>query len=288
MTYPLSKHLKHPSPPPSVDSLVWSITWCQAFPTLCSARIYSYGPAQGNAVWYWLAFSTIFHDDNPEHDDEEWKHARDPSEMADSKGYGEITPRAVLFLMERINSILQLDNNVIRLDDQSNNSIKSVVMDLGSGNGRVLMAASLAYPFQKAIGIEIVPELHQEALENLKRWNQYQYQILPQQVQQGPGVNVDEEAPQTTMTIMEFICGDFRDSSLEIPSADLIFCHATVFNPSLMAALQQLCDACQPGTIFVMVTKPLQESLNNNIQTLEEWRLRMNWGEATVYIQKKV
>jgi SAM-dependent methyltransferase len=148
-------------------------------------------------------------------------------------------------------------------------------MDLGSGNGRVLMAASLAHFFQKAIGIEIVPELHQEALENLERWN---HQFIP---------DVDEEASKTTKTILEFICGDFRDFPLEIASADLIFCHATVFNPSLMAALQQLCDACEPGTIFVMVTKPLQESSSNNIQTLEEWQLRMNWGEATVYIQQK-
>lgn len=287
MTHPLSKHLNHHHHhPPSVDSLVWSITWCQAFPTLCSTRIYSYGSEQGNAVWHWLAFSTIFHDNNPENDDDEWKHSRDKSDMADSRGYGEITPRAVLFIMERISSIMQSDSNVVRLDGKRKTNKNSVVMDLGSGNGRVLMAASLAHPFQKAIGIEIVPELHQEALENLERWNQFQF--LPQQLQQYPSgvdVDVDEEASKTT--ILEFICGDFRDSSFEIASADLIFCHATVFNPSLMAALQQLCDACERGTLFVMVTKPLQESSDNNIQTLEEWQLRMNWGEATVYIQKK-
>jgi SAM-dependent methyltransferase len=42
-------------------------------------------------------------------------------------------------------------------------------LDLGSGKGRTLLMAS-AYPFHKIVGIELLPSLHQIALENLQRY----------------------------------------------------------------------------------------------------------------------
>jgi SAM-dependent methyltransferase len=42
-------------------------------------------------------------------------------------------------------------------------------IDLGSGKGRTLLMAS-DYPFRRIIGAEIIPELHEIALNNLKRY----------------------------------------------------------------------------------------------------------------------
>jgi hypothetical protein len=42
-------------------------------------------------------------------------------------------------------------------------------VDLGSGKGRTLLMAS-EYPFQKIIGVELLPELHQVAMENLRKY----------------------------------------------------------------------------------------------------------------------
>jgi hypothetical protein len=42
-------------------------------------------------------------------------------------------------------------------------------IDLGSGKGRVLMMAS-DYPFRRIVGIELLPALHQIALENLAKY----------------------------------------------------------------------------------------------------------------------
>lgn len=42
-------------------------------------------------------------------------------------------------------------------------------LDLGSGKGRVLMMAA-DYPFQRIIGVELLPSLHQIAQENLRRY----------------------------------------------------------------------------------------------------------------------
>ncbi len=44
-----------------------------------------------------------------------------------------------------------------------------VFIDLGSGKGRVLLIAS-DYPFRRVIGVELLPELHRIALENLSKY----------------------------------------------------------------------------------------------------------------------
>ena len=44
---------------------------------------------------------------------------------------------------------------------------KFTFIDIGSGKGRTLLMAS-EYPFQKIIGVELLPELHQVAQENLR------------------------------------------------------------------------------------------------------------------------
>jgi SAM-dependent methyltransferase len=42
-------------------------------------------------------------------------------------------------------------------------------LDLGSGKGRTLLMAS-DYPFHRIVGIEVLPELHRIALENLRKY----------------------------------------------------------------------------------------------------------------------
>ena len=42
-------------------------------------------------------------------------------------------------------------------------------IDLGSGKGRTLLMAS-DYPFRRILGVEILPELHQVALENIAKY----------------------------------------------------------------------------------------------------------------------
>ena len=41
-------------------------------------------------------------------------------------------------------------------------------IDIGSGKGRVLMMAA-DYPFRRILGIELLPDLHRAAQENLNR-----------------------------------------------------------------------------------------------------------------------
>ncbi|MBV8894771.1 MAG: class I SAM-dependent methyltransferase, partial [Acidobacteria bacterium] len=42
-------------------------------------------------------------------------------------------------------------------------------LDLGSGKGRTLLMAS-EYPFRRIVGVELLPELHQVAEDNIRRY----------------------------------------------------------------------------------------------------------------------
>lgn len=46
---------------------------------------------------------------------------------------------------------------------------KFTFIDLGSGKGRTLLMAA-DYPFRRVIGVELLPELHRAAVENLQRY----------------------------------------------------------------------------------------------------------------------
>ena len=236
----------------SLESLVWSITWIKAFPTLYVTQWY--GQDHG-LVWQQLAFDTIFEDHSLLSYDKEWKYMRDNKSMANSLGYGEIAPHAVAHIIERM-----LSKHQLNLDHTS------VVIDLGSGNGRVLMAARLAHPFAKAIGVEIVPELHREAMNNLERWKRC-------------------DASDLSFGCFDFQCADFTRDAPPMASAKIVFVHATVFNEQLMVEVQIMCESCARGTFFVMVSKPLRE--HRGIRTVEVIQLDMNWGQATVFVQEK-
>lgn len=56
------------------------------------------------------------------------------------------------------------------LREQSHADFRDLVfIDLGSGKGRTLMMAS-DYPFRRIVGVELLPELHEAARENLKNY----------------------------------------------------------------------------------------------------------------------
>jgi hypothetical protein len=64
----------------------------------------------------------------------------------------------------------------------------------------------------------------------------------------------------------------------------LVLCHATVFSDHLLAALSATCSRCKPGTLFVLVSRPL---VHPEIETIREGQLEMSWGTATAYLQRR-
>ena len=87
-----------------------------------------------------------------------------------------------------------------------------IFIDIGSGKGRTLLMAS-DYPFRRIIGIELLPELHRVAQENIRR-----YRIDSQRC-----------------LAMESICGDAREFVFP-PEPTVLY----LFNPLPEAGLVQL------------------------------------------------
>jgi SAM-dependent methyltransferase len=85
-------------------------------------------------------------------------------------------------------------------------------IDLGSGKGRTLLMAS-EYPFGKIVGVEILPELHQTAEQNLARYRSQSQKCFA----------------------LEAICGDAGDFPL--PTEPLVL---YLFNPLPEAGLRRV------------------------------------------------
>ena len=94
--------------------------------------------------------------------------------QANNLGYGEITPRTVMDLMSEIKKMTYGENKHGDNVSFGSYSTGGTVLDSGSGTGRVLFAAALSHTFHRAIGIEIVENLHNDALKHLKKWNDRQ------------------------------------------------------------------------------------------------------------------
>ena len=108
-------------------------------------------------------------------------------------------------------------------------------IDLGSGKGRTLLMAS-EYPFRRIIGVEILPELHRVASENVEKFAKRQGRPI------------------------EAICGDAREFVFP-PEPLLLY----LFNPLPEAGLKRVMEnlersvAESPREIWVVYHNPLLE-----------------------------
>jgi hypothetical protein len=112
-----------------------------------------------------------------------------------------------------------------------------IFIDLGSGKGRTLLMAA-DYPFRRILGIELLPELHKIALENLRKYGSESQKCFA----------------------LEAICADASD--FVFPGEPMIL---YLFNPlpesglrSVIAHLEQSLRE-HPRTMYVIYHNPLLE-----------------------------
>lgn len=112
-------------------------------------------------------------------------------------------------------------------------------VDLGSGKGRTLLMAS-EYPFRRIVGIELLPELHRVASENLRKYTSGTQKCFA----------------------LEVVCADAR--TFQFPAEPTVL---YLFNPlpeaGLGAVIHNLEDSLQqhPRPVFVLYHNPLLETI---------------------------
>ena len=121
-------------------------------------------------------------------------------------------------------------------------------LDLGSGKGRALLMAA-DYPFKKIVGVEVLPSLHEAALENIRRY----------------------ESPSRRCPFIVSICGDAR--YFELPAEPTVL---YLFNPLPEAALREVVERVEnslrfhPRPLWVLYHNPLHEDLVASADILEK------------------
>lgn len=132
-----------------------------------------------------------------------------------------------------------------------------IFYDLGSGTGKAVFTAALAFNFAACKGIELVPEL---------------YQLSCQLKQQLPKLN----------TKVEFINADFL--SINFGEADVIFINAACFVGETWQSIVARFIQLKPGTRVIVGSKQLP---NPYFKLIDEKLRYMSWGEAMVRIYQR-
>lgn len=148
-----------------------------------------------------------------------------------------------------------------------------VFLDIGSGSGKAVFAATLIHDFDACYGIEILESLHSMSEDVLQIWDRKVKRHFPLSIQK-------------KRTRIAFTLGDALD--VEWPgNADLVFLNSTCFGESLLRELaEKLSIACKAGAIIITATHALPDSpIFDLLRTMKVQQ--ETWGEATWYIHRK-
>jgi SAM-dependent methyltransferase len=128
-------------------------------------------------------------------------------------------------------------------------------LDLGSGKGRTLLMAA-DYPFQRIVGVELLPSLHEMARENLARYRNESQQCYA----------------------LESVCADGPAFSLPL-TALVIYLFNPFPEPGLRQFLANLEDSLRkhPRAVYLLYHNPLLEHL------VRESRALRKIGESPPY-----
>lgn len=231
-----------------LEEVLWRCLWAQAFPTLLPILLGNSGIESWEEQLAWQSI---------------WKSSGEPTLAKTNEpwGYGEMKP----FSLQSVLRYLQEREEVFCRKD-------TTFVDLGSGRGMIVLAALTFFPFQRGVGIEMDENLFSDGIQSYQAWQRNSL--------------VDSSSSSIRPIDIEWILGDFCDhrdwTTWRNPC--IIFCHATLFAEELMERLTYWCSSCSRGTVFIMVSRPLQHS---SIITLKILNLEMSWGMADVFLQKK-
>ncbi|CAB9500559.1 Histone methylation protein DOT1 [Seminavis robusta] len=118
-----------------------------------------------------------------------------------------------------------------------------IVADIGSGAGRLVLGAAALHPrLAKCIGIEILPGIHEMALENVA-------QCQKQQQQEQQGLLPPHNLP---LAPIELVCASISDPTLDISQVDVFFIASTCMPESVLVEIAHAIGCqCRVGTLVM-------------------------------------
>mmetsp|Transcript_39165 Transcript_39165/g.67719 ORF Transcript_39165/g.67719 Transcript_39165/m.67719 type:complete len:317 (-) Transcript_39165:408-1358(-) len=170
-----------------------------------------------------------------------------------------------------------------------------VLVDLGHGTGRALVAAGLlhGHTFREIVGVELLEELHGASLRALEAYARVErreralYGGHPRAavralrgditaVPRGEGEEGEGGGPAAAAAAAA------AEGSYDWTRADVVFANSTCFDAALMETISKLGEYLRPGARFITLTKKLT---SDKFDVLERRQYAMSWGPATCFIQ---
>ena len=159
-----------------------------------------------------------------------------------------------------------------------------VFLDLGSGSGKAVVAASLLGDFSRTVGIEIIDELHVLSIDMASTLRQ----LLFEEACAPATAMVSEESvhPHKGDVDLSYIHGDFTSEPWP-KGVSVVLANSTCFGAGLLRVIGEL--AWEAGaTVIVTFTEPLQMYTTCAWEVAETLTLVMSWGSATVFVHRLV
>lgn len=140
-------------------------------------------------------------------------------------------------------------------------------MDLGSGSGRAVLAGALGGGFDRAVGVELLPSLHDIALQAKNLYN----------------LNTKSECR------VELVLGSFLDIStvFDWTKADIVFINSTAFDVDMFKKIEAIARDSDMRRGSYMVTLTQNFTRQSGFRVIQELRLEMSWGEADIFVHVK-
>ncbi|GMH63646.1 hypothetical protein TL16_g03769 [Triparma laevis f. inornata] len=148
--------------------------------------------------------------------------------------------------------------------------------DLGSGAGRLVQTASLCYSFRLCRGVEILPSLHEYAVELSSSLN-----------------------PPFPRSPTSFHCGSWNDKFLYLGDSDIVFVYSSCLGDDQRKDLTaSLGSQLQPGAIVITTEYPLSTPPSpspspcafefETLEVLNDVENELVGGTSTVYVHRIV
>ena len=262
--------------PCTTESLLWCITWTLAFPVISQSLLFPkahvgcHQDDDDDSVWYYLAFHRLWNKVS-ERNKMKWEYGGKGAfpqcslrtRWGNSLGYGEITEGSVFEIVHRIRGFQRGESG-----DGPCRSIQTVI-DLGSGSGRVVLAAALALRPMSMMGFEIVPTLYDFSYQLLHPWKE-ESMLCHSEI----------------VTALDLRCCDFTvDADVWITNVDLIFVHGTLFEDALWDQVVSICSKVRVGTWVVSVSRPLVSSNQcHGLVCRSEFTMELSWGRGMIFL----
>jgi SAM-dependent methyltransferase len=135
-----------------------------------------------------------------------------------------------------------------------------VFYDLGSGSGRPVMMAATLHSFSSCIGIEVLPSLHELALEAKSTYD---------------ALTVAGRAAKTRPEVSCLLGSILNLDICDWTNGDVVFSNSTAFDDALFIEVAKIASRLRPGALVVTLTANIED--RHNFEILEELRLEMSW-----------